>query len=90
MLRALDKHLDYQYSSAIRETIALPYLEMAKTARLKGNRIETAKHLFSCLGNGGWMLPQKQRVLAGLGAYALMGSWYKMFSKAKKQDGACD
>lgn len=83
MLRALDRYLDYQYSHTIRETIALPYLDLAEEARIKGDRIRTAKYLFSCLRNGGWLLPQKQRILAGLGAYALMGSWYKMFSRAK-------
>jgi glycosyltransferase involved in cell wall biosynthesis len=83
VLRALDKHLDHQYSNTIRETIAPPYLDLAEAARRNGDRIQTARHLINCLRNGGWLLPQKQRTLAGLGAYALVGSWYKMFSRAK-------
>jgi glycosyltransferase involved in cell wall biosynthesis len=83
VLRALDKHLGYQYSKTIRQTIAPAYLNMAEAARLNGERIQTARYLMSCLRNGGWLLPGKQRVLAGLGAYVLMGSWYKMFSRVK-------
>jgi glycosyltransferase involved in cell wall biosynthesis len=83
VLRALDQHLGYQYSHIIRESIAPAYLSLAETARADGDRMSTAKHLFSCLRNGGWQLPRKQRILGGLGAYALMGSWYKIFSKAK-------
>jgi glycosyltransferase involved in cell wall biosynthesis len=83
VLRALDKHLGYQYSSTIRETVAPAYLDLAEAARANGDRIRTAKHLFSCLRNGGWLLPQKQRILAGLGAYVLIGSWYRMLSRAK-------
>jgi glycosyltransferase involved in cell wall biosynthesis len=84
MLKALDRHLEFQYTNTIRETIALPYLHMAETARLNGNRAETAKHLLSCLRNGGWQLPDSRRTLAGLAAYTLIGAWYRVFSKAKR------
>ena len=80
MLRALDKHLGFQYTDVIRDTSARPYLELASTARLNGNRTQAAKHLLSCLRNGGWHLPGNRRPLAGLAAYVLIGSWYKMFS----------
>lgn len=82
MLRVLDKYLEFQYTDTIRQTIVGPYLELAGAARLKGNRRETAKHLSSCIRNGGWQLPGCRRTLAGLLAYILIGSWYKLFSKA--------
>jgi glycosyltransferase involved in cell wall biosynthesis len=80
MLRALDKHLGFQHSKVIRNTIAHPYLELALSARLNGNRTQTGKHLVSCLRNGGWQLPGNRRPLAGLAAYVLIGSWYKILS----------
>ena len=86
MLRALDKHLGFQYTNAIRRTIASFYLEMADIARRNGNRTETAKHFVICLRNGGWQLPGSRRVLAGLAAYTLIGSWYKVFSRAKQNN----
>ena len=84
MLRALDKHFGFQYTKTISQTIAIPYLEMAHTARLNGNRTQTAKHVASCLWNGGWQIPGSRRSLTALAAYALLGSWYKMLSKAKQ------
>ena len=84
MARALDKHLGFRYSDLIRETIARPYLELASTARLNGSRTQTGKYLLSCLRNGGWRLPGSRRLLAGLAAYVLIGSWYKIFSRAQQ------
>jgi glycosyltransferase involved in cell wall biosynthesis len=84
MLRVLDKHLGFRYSDVIRETIARPYLELASTARLNGSRTQTGKYLLSCLRNGGWRLPGSRRLLAGLAAYVLIGSWYKRFSRAQQ------
>jgi glycosyltransferase involved in cell wall biosynthesis len=84
MLRALDKHLGFRYSDVIRETIARPYLELASTARLNGSRTQTGKYLLSCLRNGGWRLPGSRRLLVGLAAYVLIGSWYKRFSRAQQ------
>ncbi len=84
MLSALDKHLGFQYTHTIRRTIASFYLEMAGNSRSQGKRPETAKHLVSCLRNGGWQLPGSRRTMTGLAAYALIGSWYKVFSRAKQ------
>jgi hypothetical protein len=57
---------------------------MAIKARSNNDRAETAKHLLSCLRNGGWQLPGSRRTLAALAAYTLIGSWYKIFSRAKQ------
>jgi glycosyltransferase involved in cell wall biosynthesis len=86
MLKALDRHLEFNYTDTIREVIARPYLSLAVTARLNGKRAETAKHLVRCVRNGGWRLPGSRRTLAGLAAYAMMGSWYKVFSSAKQSN----
>jgi glycosyltransferase involved in cell wall biosynthesis len=83
MLKALDRHLEFQYTYAIRQTIARPYLDLAVTARRNGKRAEAAKHLVSFLRNGGWQLHGSRRTLAALAAYTLIGSWYKVFSRAK-------
>jgi glycosyltransferase involved in cell wall biosynthesis len=87
MLKTLDKQLGYQYTSTIRKTLSGFYLEMASIARQEGERIRTAKHVISCMRNGGWHLPGSERVLAGLAAYTLIGSWYKVFSRAKSASG---
>jgi glycosyltransferase involved in cell wall biosynthesis len=86
MLRALDKHLDFQYTDAIRRPLARIGLDLAVVACAGGNgsRAETANHVLSCLCNGGLQLPGSHRLLAGLAAYALIGSWYKVFSRSKK------
>jgi glycosyltransferase involved in cell wall biosynthesis len=81
MLRALDEHLGFQYTSTIRQTITRPYIELAMTARANGKRMETAEHLVSYIRNGGLRLPINRRLLAGLAAYAVVGSWYKVFSR---------
>ena len=86
MLTALDKHLGFQYTRTIRRTLAESYFEMACHARRDGNRTETGKHLVSCMRNGGWQLPGSRRTLGGLAAYTLMGSWYKVFSKARQSN----
>jgi glycosyltransferase involved in cell wall biosynthesis len=82
MLHALDKELEYRYTKTIRETIARFYLELAYTARSEGNRFDTAKHLASFIRCGGWRLWVSPRTLAGLAAYTLIGSGYKVFSRA--------
>jgi glycosyltransferase involved in cell wall biosynthesis len=83
MLTALDTHLCFQYTRTIRQKLARSHFEMACNAREDGNRTETAKHLFACLRNGGWQLPGSRRTLAALAGYTLIGSWYKVFSRAK-------
>ena len=48
-----------------------------------GRRVETVKHLVSCIRHGGLHLGIGLRTFAGIAAYALVGSWYRVFSKAK-------
>lgn len=84
MLTALDEHLGFQYTRTIRRSLAQSYFEMACLARQDGNRTDTGKHLVNCMRNGGWQLPASGRALAGLAAYTLIGSWYKVFSRAKQ------
>jgi len=84
MLRALDEYLAFKYTNAIQRTIAESYYMMASLARQECNRRETGKHLVNCIRNGGWRLPSSKRALAGLAAYTLIGSWYKMFSRGKR------
>jgi glycosyltransferase involved in cell wall biosynthesis len=88
MLKALDKHLGFRYTNTIRGTIARHYLQRALISQLNGKRTDTARHLVSCLGNGAWKVPANRRTLAGLAAYALIGSWYKIFSKANSRSGS--
>jgi len=87
MLRALDKELDFRYTSTIVETAARPYLDLAIKARIDGSQIETGAYLLHYLRNGGWRLPASRRLLGGLAAYALIGSGYKIFSRAKAANG---
>lgn len=82
MLIALDKELGYRYTSAIRGTVASAYLDLANAARFNGSRMETAKYLLHYARNGGLQLPLN-RFVAGLAGYTLIGSWYKVFSRAK-------
>jgi glycosyltransferase involved in cell wall biosynthesis len=91
MLKALDKHLNFQYTNTIRRTIgrcqreiAHSYLGMASIARQVGNRIETAKHLACYLRSGGLKFPDYRRAFASFAAYTIIGSWYKVFSRAKQ------
>jgi glycosyltransferase involved in cell wall biosynthesis len=83
MLRLLDKHLGFQYTNAIRQAITWLYLELAMTARSNGKRVETGKHLVSSIRYGGLRVGISLRTFAGLAAFALIGSWYKVFSRAK-------
>jgi hypothetical protein len=57
------------------------------TARQRGKRIETGRHLIRYIRYGGWRLLTSRRLLAALAAYALIGSGYKIFSKAKATNG---
>jgi hypothetical protein len=84
MLKALDRHLEFQYTDTIRQVIARNYLYLAATARLNGKRAETAKHFVRCIRNGVWWLPGGKRPLAGLAAYTLIGSWYKILSRGER------
>jgi len=83
MLRALDQHLGFKYTSTIRSVLATLHCELACQARRDGNRMETGKHFVKCIRNGGLQLPRRRLTLAGLVAYTLIGSWYKVFSTDK-------
>ena len=91
MLKALDEHLDFQYTVTIRRTIghcqngiAYFYLGMASTARQAGNRVETAKHLAGYLRNGGLKVASSRLAFASFTAYTLFGSWYEAIRKARR------
>jgi glycosyltransferase involved in cell wall biosynthesis len=81
MLTALDRHLDFKYTDTIRQTVAQGHLDLAIIHRESGNRAATGNQLLACMRSGGWRLPA--RTLGGLAAYALIGNWYKVFSRAK-------
>jgi glycosyltransferase involved in cell wall biosynthesis len=83
VLRALDKELGYEYADAIREAIASWYCRLACDSRSRGKRIETAKHMVDYVRNGGWYCPGSARVIASMITYEIIGSWYKVFSRAK-------
>jgi glycosyltransferase involved in cell wall biosynthesis len=85
MLAALSRHLGGKYRASFRPGLAASYLDFAMTARQEGQRIETAKYLLLCLRNGGLELPDSSRLIAGLATYILIGSSYKIFSRAKPQ-----
>jgi len=84
MLKALDKHLGFQYTSAIRRPIARCHLHMASIARQEGNRAQTAKHLAGYLRNGGLKVASSRRAFASFTAYTLFGSWYEAIRKARR------
>ena len=81
MLATVDKHLEYRYTGIIRRSVARRYLNLASLARRQGSRLETAKYLLTYARNGGLRLPFN-RFVAGLAGYSLVGSWYKVFSRA--------
>jgi glycosyltransferase involved in cell wall biosynthesis len=87
MLTALDRYLEFRYTNTIRQINAESCLYLASRARSEGKRIETARHLVTCIRNGGWQ-PGWRRLLAGLAAYAFIGNWYKVFSRAKSAKAA--
>jgi hypothetical protein len=80
VLKVLDKHFSFRYTNTVRLVLAQYYLDLALLERQNGNRIDTGKHLIACIRNGGFRFPL--RILGGLAAYALIGRWYKLFSKA--------
>jgi glycosyltransferase involved in cell wall biosynthesis len=86
-LRTMEKHLDSQYKNQIRDALANRYLELANGARFSGSRVETARYLFYYARNGGLRLPLN-RFVAGLAAYTLIGSGYRVFSRAKPAHGS--
>lgn len=87
MLKTMEKHLDSQYKNHIRGALAHRYLELANGARFSRSRTETARYLFNYARNGGLRLPLN-RFVAGLAAYTLIGSGYRVFSRAKPENGS--
>jgi hypothetical protein len=88
MLAALNRHLGHPYNNFLGAHIAQSYLALSLSARQEGDRLDVGKHLLSCLRNGGWQLGGSHRLLTGLAAYTLIGSWYKVFSRAKSASGS--
>jgi hypothetical protein len=86
MLAALNRHLGHPYNNLLGAHVARSYLDLSQAARQDGKRVEACKYVLSCLRNGGWRLQGSRRLLAGLITYALIGSWYKVFSKAKSAE----
>jgi hypothetical protein len=87
MLAALNCNLGHPYNNFLGAHVVRSYLALSQSAREEGKRLDTGKHVLSCLRNGGWQLPGSYRLIAGLAAYALVGSWYKVFSRVKSASG---
>jgi Glycosyl transferase family 2 len=87
MLADLNRHLGHPYNNLLGTHIARSYLSLCVSARQEGKRLDTIKHLLSCVRNGGCQLPGSYRLLTGLAMYALIGSWYKVFSRVKSECG---
>ena len=85
MMRALDRHLDFQHTKLIRGTIAGFYCGMAMAAQQERRRVATGKYLAISLWNGSWRRRDWWRMLAFFAVYAIMGSWYKVFSRSKQK-----
>jgi glycosyltransferase involved in cell wall biosynthesis len=83
MLGTLDKHFRFQYTHTIQRAIARICLDPAVLARSNGRRIETARYLVCYVRNGGLRSRETWRLVVGLTAYVLIGSVYKIFSRAK-------
>ena len=87
MLADLSRHLGSRYDNILGPIISESYFNAAVTARQRGRRMETGGHLIRCIRHGGWRRLATRRLLAGLAAYTLIGSGYKIFSKAKAANG---
>jgi glycosyltransferase involved in cell wall biosynthesis len=84
---AFERHFNSQDSSRTRQALARIYLDLAETARGNGSRWETLRHVLSYARNG-CHLRNSSRLVAGLVTYVLIGSRYKMFSRAKQAASA--
>lgn len=73
MMKALDRHLGFQYTDAIHRTFAVFYFDMAIIERLNGNRIATLRYLAASLRNGGLSLAGRWRAFVSLLAYSVFG-----------------
>lgn len=87
MLARLSRHLGGHYANILGPIVARFHLHEAITARQKGRRMQTGRHLISSIRNGGLRLGAGARTFAGLAAYTLFGSGYKVFSRAKAANG---
>jgi glycosyltransferase involved in cell wall biosynthesis len=87
MHMALEKHFGSHDSSRTRQVLARIYLDLAIAARSNGSRWETLRHVLSYASNG-CHLRNRSRLVAGLVTYVLIGSRYKMFSRAKQAASA--
>jgi glycosyltransferase involved in cell wall biosynthesis len=85
MLKALNKELGSKYRRAIQTSLLQAYSTLTALARTEGDRIAVGKYVVGCLWNGGWKKRGNRRTLGAYAAYALMGSWYKIFSEAKRE-----
>ena len=72
MMKALDRHLNFQYANAIHRTCAVFYFDMAIIERLSGNRIATLRYLVASLCRG-LSLAGRWRALMALFAYSVFG-----------------
>jgi len=72
MMKALDRHLSFQYANAIHRTYAVFYFDMAIIERLNGNRIATLRYLAASLCRG-LSLAGRWRALMSLFAYSVLG-----------------
>jgi glycosyltransferase involved in cell wall biosynthesis len=79
MLEILDKHFNFRYTNTVRPVLARHYMDLALMERQSGKRLDTWRYLKACIAKGGITFPL--RTLGGLAAYALIGSWYKIFSR---------
>jgi glycosyltransferase involved in cell wall biosynthesis len=84
MLKALDRHFEFQFAPIIRRTLAKSYLDLALIERQNGNRAATGRELLNCILSGGWRFPGRQ--ILGLAGYVVIGSWYKKFSRINSRE----
>jgi glycosyltransferase involved in cell wall biosynthesis len=73
MLKTLDRHLNFQYTDAIRRTLAVLYFDMATIARLNGNRMQTLKYLAASVRNARLPMAGRWRAFAALVTYSALG-----------------
>jgi glycosyltransferase involved in cell wall biosynthesis len=82
-LAALNRYLGFPFNNLLGPRVARSYLDLAAAARSERNRARTGQYLLSCIRNGGLRLGVNPRIFLGLAAYTLIGSGYRVFSRAK-------
>jgi glycosyltransferase involved in cell wall biosynthesis len=73
MFKALDRHLNFQYTDLISEAIATFYFDMAIMERLNGNRLATLAFLTASVRNGKLRMAGRWRSIRALLVYSLFG-----------------